>query len=279
MRAFSLLALCVLALGASAAPTYSKFFIIMFENHGYNQVMANSYWTSAISGSFQLDNYRGVTHPSQPNYVAQIAGSYFTCTDDSPCNLANKNLVDLLEPAGLTWKSYQENYVPLANGDCNLETSKNGYYRKHNPFMSFTDITTVLARCQKIVPETQFQAYVKANALPNFGYYTPNIDNDSHDQNLDYSGKYYQNWLSSYYFPYVNTTWKDTLFMTTFDEDEGAEGNHVVAFFRHPSLTANAHGTNSYTHYSVTRFVEDNFGLASLGTNDATANDFAAELH
>jgi len=262
---------------ARSLAAWDNFFILMFENHGYDQVMANSKWASLIDGSFQLTNYHAVSHPSQPNYVAQLGGSYFTCTDDSPCNLANKNLVDLLEAKNKTWKGYMENYVPGPNGDCNNVTSNNTYYRKHNPFMSFTDITSNPKRCANILPETAFQSDVKTG-LPNFGYYTPNINNDSHDQNLDYSGAYLENWLASYYTPYAKTTWANTLFLITFDEDEGIEGNHIVAFFKNINLS-NATDNGLFTHYSVTLFVENNFGLGSLGQNDAKANDFGPVLH
>jgi len=262
----------------SASAAWDKFFLIMFENHGYDQVLANAGWKAIMNGSFQLTNYHAVTHPSQPNYVAQIAGTFAGCTTDSPCNLAETHLINLAEAKSVSWKGYMEEYVPGTNGACNLVTSANGYYRKHNPFMSFTDITGNLTRCQKIVNETQFQADVKANALPQFGYYTPNIDNDSHDQDLNFSSSYFSKWLAAWYTPYVSTTWAKTLFMVTFDEDEGSEGNHVVAFFKHPSLSASSDDT-SFTHYSITKFVENNWNLGTLNQNDVKAADFAPVLH
>jgi len=249
----------------------------MFENHGYDQVTANSYWQKIIADSFLLTNYKAVTHPSQPNYVAQLGGSYFTCTDDSPCNLKNINLVDLLEAKSVSWKSYQENYVPGPNGACNLITSGNSYYRKHNPFMSFTDITSNLTRCQKIVSETTFQGDAKSGKLPDFGYYTPNINNDSHDQNLDFSGQYLINWLATWYTPYP-AAWENVLLMITFDEDEGVESNHVIAIFRGANITAGATAAGSFNHYSVTKFVEDNWGLGDLGQNDVNASNFASSF-
>jgi len=279
MRIALLLLFAVSALGqVQVTNQWPQFFIMMFENHGYSQVTANSYWQKIIADSFLLTNYHGVTHPSQPNYVAQLGGSYFTCTDDSPCNLKQSNLVDLLEKkGGLTWKSYQENYVPGANGACNLITTGNSYYRKHNPFMSFVDITSDTTRCQNIVNETIFQTDAKNGKLPNFGYYTPNINDDSHDQNLDYSGNYLTTWLATWFTPYPNT-WKNVLFMITFDEDEGSEGNHVIAIFRGLNATAGGTAAGSFTHYSVTKFIEDNWGHGNLGQNDVTANNFADSL-
>jgi len=261
------------------AATYEKFFLMMFENHGYSQVQGNSYWTKIMANSFQPTNYYGVTHPSQPNYVAQLGGNYFTCTDDSTCNLNKPNLVDLMDTkGGLTWRAYEENYVPLADGNCNPYSSGNTYYRKHNPFMSFTDISQNATRCQNIRNETAFQQDVKNGSLPNFGYYTPNINDDSHDQDLDYSGQYLQNFINTWVTPFPST-WKNVLFMVTFDEDDHLEGNHVVSFFMGPLVTIGGQGTATYTHYSITRFIEDNWNLGSLNQHDTTANNFANELH
>jgi len=170
-----------------------------------------------------------------------------------------------------------ENYSPAAGGNCNTSVGFGSYVRRHNPFMSFTDISGNATRCKNIVPETVFQSDVKTS-LPNFGYYSPNLDNDSHDQNLDYSSAFLQKWLDTYYTPLANTTWKNTLFMITFDEDENSEGNHVVAFFKNVGLSV-ATDAGSYTHYSVTAFVENNWKLGNLGQHDTTANDFAPVLH
>jgi hypothetical protein len=278
MKSVALLLLCLTYSYAAVPQTWQKFFIMMFENHGYNEVMSDPTWTSIIAKSFLLTNYHGVTHPSQPNYVAQIGGSYYTCTSDSNCNLPYKNLVDLFDPKMVTWRAYEENYTADASGACALSTEENmSYYRKHDPFMSFTDITTNLTRCQNIV---NAQAYigndVKSNSLRDFSYYTPNIDDDSHDEPLSYSGQYLQNWMQSYYWPFVGVgqAWYNTLFMITFDEDEGTEGNHVVAFFFNPALTVGGLGNGSYNHYSVTKFVEQNWNLGNLGQNDVNATNF-----
>jgi len=271
---FGVVALCLLV--GAQAQSWPKFFLMMFENHGYDQVLGNTYWKSIIDNSLLLTSYAAVSHPSQPNYVAQIAGSYYNVTNDTPVNLPYKNLVDLLDGHGHTWKAYQEDYQPKANGDCNTVTSAGTYYRKHDPFMSFTDITGNLTRCQRIVNETVFQADVKAGQLPEFGYYTPDINNDSHDQNLDYSGAYLQNWLSSWHTAYPNS-WKDVLFMITFDEDQGTTANHVVAFFINHCVSPGQLG-GSYNHYSITKWVEDNWTLGTLGEHDVNATAWNTQI-
>jgi len=61
--------------------------------------------------------------------------------------------------------------------------------------------------------------------------------------------------------------------MITFDEDERTEGNHIVAFFQNVGLQKAVHN-QSFNHYSITSFVEHNFGLGNLGQNDVNASNF-----
>lgn len=52
-----------------------------------------------------------------------------------------------MEAKNISWKSYQEAYP----GGCNTAQSVYPYYRKHNPFMSFTRVSKNATRCAKIV--------------------------------------------------------------------------------------------------------------------------------
>jgi hypothetical protein len=89
------------------------------------------------------------------------------------------NLVDILEAQGITWKAYMEAYTPGPGGDCNPAGTIGTYYRKHNPFMTYDNIRNNKTRCQKIVPSQQLDIDVQNNALPQFFYYTPDINNVS----------------------------------------------------------------------------------------------------
>jgi len=121
-----------------------------------------------------------------------------------------------------------------------------------------------------------FQANVKAGQLPQFSYYTPNINDDSHDQSLDYSGNYLKNWLATWHAAYP-ALWKNVLFMVTFDEDQGTAQNHVVAFFINQCVSPGTQGGN-YNHYSVTKWVEDNWTLGTLGENDVNATSWNTQI-
>jgi len=274
MRVIALFLLAFTATYAAAA-TWDRFFIIMFENHGWNQIEANSYWTAIQEKGLTLTDFYAITHPSQPNYIAQIGGDLFNCKDDSNTNIsAVPHLADLLERKGVQWKAYQEDYTPRDGGDCDPAANQNKlYYRKHNPFMSFDNIRNNKTRCQYIVPATQLDADVAANRLPAFSYYTPNIKNDAHDTDLDYAGKWLTGFLNK--FMTQDNFIRNTMVVITFDEDEYLESNHITTILLGPYITkANSTEGTHYTHYSVTRTVEENWNLGSLNRNDATATSF-----
>jgi len=143
--------------------------------------------------------------------------------------------------------------------------------------MSLTSVTKNVTRCKKIANETDFQADVKAGKLPQFSYYTPDMNHDGHDTSLTYAATFLKNWLATWVDGYPNT-WKKVLLLITFDEDDNnTENNHIAAMFRGKGLRwARDAGTTTYTHYSITKFVERNFNLSNLGSNDVLANDFTA---
>lgn len=82
-----------------------------------------------------LTNYTAITHPSQPNYVAAVGGSTNGITDDNFHRIANttKTIVDLLEPAGISWGIYGEDspYSGFEADYHNQVTGANDYMRKH----------------------------------------------------------------------------------------------------------------------------------------------------
>jgi len=162
-------------------------------------------------------------------------------------------------------------------GDCNPVSSINNlYYRKHNPFMSFSLIRNNPTRCQNIVPATQLQQDINSNSLADFIYYTPNMNNDAHDRNLDFGANFLNGWIKQYMTQ--ESFAKDTLFLFTYDEDEYIEGNKVPAVILGQWSSPKSQIEGNWNHFSLTRSVIDNWGLDSLGRNDVSAQPFLAEI-
>ncbi|RUS13080.1 hypothetical protein BC937DRAFT_86373, partial [Endogone sp. FLAS-F59071] len=109
----TIFALGALAASAMAAAPKGKafdhIFIIFLENTDYSLAASTPELQAYMPQGVTLTNYYGVTHPSEPNYIATAGGDYFGLNDDSyhtiPANYTT--IVDLLEPKGLTWKAYQ----------------------------------------------------------------------------------------------------------------------------------------------------------------------------
>lgn len=165
-----------------AGPTFSHVYLIVMENKGYGSIVGNSnapYINSLIADYGLATNYSGVAHPSEPNYLALFSGSTQGIADDAHHDFAGQNLTDQLEARGKTWRVFAQN-VPL---DCFMgATANNGedgtgtYARKHEPAISFTDISTSPSRCGNITDFTHFDP-----AAADFEFIAPNLCNDMHD--------------------------------------------------------------------------------------------------
>ena len=168
----------------SSDESLKHIFVIMLENHSQTSVIgdpAAPYITSLAHTYGMATNYYGVTHPSEPNYVAAISGSNWFVNDDNPSNrFDHTNLVDQLEAAGHTWGAYMES-MPSAGylGDTAPGTISL-YVSKHDPFVLFSDIRSDPARLANIKPYTQLAADLAANKVPDFVWISPNQCHDMH---------------------------------------------------------------------------------------------------
>jgi phosphatidylinositol-3-phosphatase len=168
------------------APAVKHIFVIMLENHSQSSVIGDvnaPFITNLAHTTAMASNYFGVTHPSEPNYVAAISGSNWFVNDDNPANrFDHTNLVDQLEANGLTWGAYMES-MPSAGylNDFAPSSSVQLYASKHNPFVLFNDIRSNPARLARDKPYTALAGdLAKEQTTPNFVWITPNQCHDMH---------------------------------------------------------------------------------------------------
>src|SRR5690242_9756443 len=160
-------------------------FVIVLENHSEHSVIGdpNTPFISSLADQYGLAaNYFGVTHPSEPNYVAMISGSNWFTNNDNPANrFDHTNLVDELDAARISWGAYMEALPaddPLA--DFWPSASQPLYASKHNPFALFTDIRNDPARVAGIKPYTSRAADLNSRNAPRLVFITPDQCNDMH---------------------------------------------------------------------------------------------------
>jgi hypothetical protein len=258
------------------ATTIQHVFVVVMENHSYNEVWNTSsspYITSLGNTYARATNYHASIHPSLPNYLQLYGGSNYGITTDcnpsTSCHSSAVNLADNLEAKGLTWKGYMES-MP---SPCFLTTSGN-YAPKHNPFVYFDDIRNNAARCtSRVVPYTNLAAdLASAATTPNFAFITPNLCNDMHDCSVTTG----DNWLKSNLPGILNSpacTVDKCLLILTWDEDDGSQSNQVLTIFAGSAAkTGGVTSAVSYSHYSTLRTVENIFGLPTQTSNDASAS-------
>lgn len=89
---------------------FDRIAIIWLENTDYEKAVGDPNLSALAKKGITLSNYFGVTHPSEPNYVASHGGDNFGMDNDD-FNSINSNvssIVDLLEAKGISWGAYQE---------------------------------------------------------------------------------------------------------------------------------------------------------------------------
>jgi hypothetical protein len=260
----------ILAEPNAAVPAFKHIFVIVLENKEYEQVIGSrrAPYLNNLAQQYGLARqFYGTRHPSLPNYIAMLGGDTFgidsNCTD---CTVDQPNLVDQLEGAGRSWKSYMESMPsPCYSGDAGKL-----YRQKHNPFIYFDSIRTNPERCGKIVPFTQFADDLQANALPNFVWITPNMCNAAHDCGIDSADSWLKQWVPAIL---ASPAWQDggALFVT-FDEGESdagccsnASGGRIATLVISPLGRPGFTSDIPYTHYSLLRTIERAWGLPPLG--------------
>ena len=107
--ALMLVALAVCSVGQSAprqVPPFDRVIVVVMENKARSSVLGNPHAPAFNAFARQgavLFGYRGVTHPSLPNYLALVSGStHGITTDCTSCTVGGRSLADTLAARRLT---------------------------------------------------------------------------------------------------------------------------------------------------------------------------------
>ncbi|KAI1167391.1 acid phosphatase phoa [Nemania serpens] len=260
---------------------FDRFVVIWLENTDYDMAAKDPNLAWLAKKGIALDGYYGVTHPSQPNYIAAVGGDYFGMGDDDFTQV-DKNvstIIDLLDDKGISWGHYQED-MPFSGFQgmawVNHANGKNDYVRKHNPEITFNSAAGKLDRLSVIKNITEFHKDLHNNKLPQWMFITPNMTSDGHDTSVTVAGT----WTRTFLEPLLNDKrfMQNTLVLITFDENETYTAqNKVLGILLGDSIPRHLVGTTDshyYNHYSEISTVSANWGLHTLGRWDVGANVF-----
>ncbi len=166
----------------SGTDNFQHVFVIMMENTSYTSLIGNPnapFINSTAKNYGLATNYFGVTHPSQPNYIAATSGSTNGVTNDNDVTIPVTNIVDQLEAKGKAWKAYMQS-LSLCVTKLDHACGNQLYERKHNPFVSYTDVQNNPARMANIVDLSQFSTDLANNTVPNYSWISPDQCHDMH---------------------------------------------------------------------------------------------------
>lgn len=234
--------------------------VIVEENHSFGELTdarTAPFVASLARNAAVFTNSFGLTHPSQPNYLALFSGSTQGVTDDScPHTFAARNLARALLDAHLSFAGYSEGLPRPGYLGC----SAGAYARKHNPWSNFTNVPASANQ-----PLTAFPA--NFDALPTVSFVVPDETHDMHSASVSAGDR----WLSGHVSGYL--AWAathDSLLVITADEDDYSANNRVLTLIAGAHVRAGRYGQR-IDHYALLRTIEEMYGLSQLGKSASAA--------
>jgi hypothetical protein len=285
------------AAAKSAAHHFDRVVVIVLENGDYEAAIKDPNLAALAAHGASFSNFHALFHPSYPNYVAMIAGTDFDIHRrmrfmadrqiNFPNDPAHKTIADRLIASGLDFKNYAEELpdetCPYQIESQHLAKDKKGdYARKHVPFLSFKDVQEKW--CDRVVrvdsnkgnslfgDDSQFVKDAKAGLVA-YSFYSPNMNHDGHDTSVTVAAAWVSKFLDK---TFTEKLRKGTLVIITFDESDHNADNRIFTLFlgdmvKDVSQLDPKVLDRRYTHYSVLRTIEDNFGLEPLAAGDREA--------
>jgi phospholipase C len=187
----------------------------------------------------------------------------YPCFDDP-------TVMDLLDKKGLSWEYYEPRYGGLWDGPAAIRHLR--------------DQPSDWARV--VTPETTIFKDIAAGNLAHVSWVIPTGKNSDHPGNLSDTGP---SWVASIVNAIGSSAyWKSTAIFITWD-DWGGWYDHVAPptydsyelGFRVPLIVVSPYAKRGYVSHrqhefgSILSFVEENWGLGSLGRTDARSDDLA----
>jgi hypothetical protein len=239
--------------------------MVIEENHSYRQIIDSSdapYINRLATQGAVFTQSFGVTHPSQPNYLAMFSGSTQGITDNScPHTFTTANLGHALLSAGLTFAGYSEDLPSTGSLICSVGL----YARKHNPWVNWQNSVANGLPETANAPMTSFPT--EYSTLPTVSIIVPNQVNDMHNGKNHEAIQIGDRWLRKHLDAYVQWAQQhNSLLIVTWDEDNKKENNRIVTLFVGPMVQAGRYDQR-ITHENVLRTIEDLYGLSHAGAS------------
>ena len=235
----------------------------------------NHLYTIAADSAEITSNPTNPGHPKEPDWGCDAdEGSTVTTTSTTgqkstifPC-VDSETLGDLLEAAGISWKSYAASY------------NQDGY--DWNTYNSINHIRNSSLWAQRVVDWSKFKTDAQNNNLPAVSWLTPNVYYSEHPSASVCNG---ENWTVDQINAIMNSSsWNSTVIFLTWDDFGGfydpvyppqpdyyGLGPRVPMLIISPFSLAGKVVHTQYEFASVLKFIERRFNLTNLTDRDTDA--------
>ncbi|MEO7329260.1 MAG: alkaline phosphatase family protein [Minicystis sp.] len=262
--------------GSTPDTPITKVFLILMENHNWSQIKGSPsapYINGLLAEGAHAEQYKNPPgiHPSEPNYLWLEAGTSFGVVNGLPPAInhqsTTQHLVTLLEHAGRSWKSYQED-IPGTN--CPL-VAMGKYAPKHNPMVFFDDVTNMNDPLSPpciahVRPFREIDQDLLDDHIADYNFLTPNLCNDMHDACAPSYNRIKQgdDWLA-FQVPKLRASKAyagGAAIFIVWDEGPGASDGPIGMIALGKKAKVGYENQISYTHSATLRTVQTIFGLS-----------------
>src|SRR5713226_3626814 len=265
---------------ASAQVSRSKHvYIVAEENRSYEEIVGSPdmpYLNSLIAKGALATQFYANEHGSLENYLLVTAGQYITHNNSTTAVFNVDNLDRHLIRMGMTFKSYAQT-LPFA-GYTGLYSG--AYMKRHAPLPYYTDMANS-SLIKEHVSTTQLAKDIANGTLPNFGFITPDGNNDMHNcgTNLNICFAAADNFLKNTIGPLLATApfqpggdgvliiWADEADLSTDNRCSATVltgcGGHILVAMIGPQVKAGYKSVTTYHHPSVLRTMLEALGTTS----------------
>jgi hypothetical protein len=235
--------------------------VVIFENKHRSNVIGSAqapYLNKLAAKGASMTHSYGVTHPSQPNYLALFSGSTQGVTSNAcPKHFRRAdNLGHQLRKSGRSFVGYAESLPTTGFRGC----SSGRYLRKHNPWVNFGTLPASTNR-----PFSAFPSDYRK--LPTVSFVSPNMCHDMHDCSIRTGDR----WMKKHFSRYARWAPRhNSLLVVTFDENAGGTVKSIPTIIVGANVRPGVY-SERLNHYKLLRTIEDIYGLPALGRAKAAS--------
>jgi hypothetical protein len=229
--------------------------VVILENEHRSNVIGSRqapYLNKLAAKGANMTHSYGVTHPSQPNYLALFSGSTRGVRSNACPQRFRKadNLGHQLRKSGLSFIGYSESLPKTGFQGC----ASGRYSRKHNPWVNFATLPAS--------SNQPFSAFPRDyRNLPTVAFVSPNMCHGMHDCSIRTGDR----WMKKHFSKYARWAPRhDSLLIVTFDENAGGKVKPIFTIIVGANVRPGAYGER-LDHYKLLRTIEEAYGLPPLG--------------